>query len=118
MEGQFCTRDIIQEKLCHQYRKCGNPPAATVTCPYVCKHKRTVPITKAGANTDHFLQNAFSERLCSFGFNLYLMFIVDLMHEFELGVWRALFIHLLRILQVADKNLVHELDHRSVIYNS
>lgn len=34
------------------------------------------------------------------------------MHEFELGVWKALFIHLLRILNSQDKNLVDELDRR------
>jgi hypothetical protein len=27
------------------------------------------------------------------------MLVVDLLHEFELGVWKALFIHLLRILE-------------------
>jgi hypothetical protein len=40
------------------------------------------------------------------------MLVVDLMHEFELGVWKNLFIHLLRILTVVDKNLIHELDRR------
>jgi hypothetical protein len=60
------------------------------------------------------LQNAFSERLSPLGFNLFAMFLLDIMHEFELGVWRALFIHLLRILQAADKTLVHELDRRYV----
>lgn len=40
------------------------------------------------------------------------MLVVDLMHEFELGVWKALFIHLLRILAVVNPNLLHELDHR------
>jgi hypothetical protein len=40
------------------------------------------------------------------------MFVVDLMHEFELGVWKSLFIHLLRILQAHDKTLLHELDRR------
>jgi len=34
------------------------------------------------------------------------------MHEFELGVWKALFIHLLRILNAEDKALVDELDRR------
>lgn len=34
------------------------------------------------------------------------------MHEFELGVWKALLIHLLRMLNAADKALVHELDRR------
>jgi hypothetical protein len=40
------------------------------------------------------------------------MLVVDLLHEFELGVWKALFIHLLRILNAVDKVLVHELDRR------
>jgi hypothetical protein len=34
------------------------------------------------------------------------------MHDFELGEWRMLFIHLLRILDAADKNLLVELDRR------
>jgi hypothetical protein len=45
------------------------------------------------------------------------MLLVDLMHEFELGVWKALFIHLIRILAAADKSLVHELDRRCVLYS-
>lgn len=40
------------------------------------------------------------------------MLVVDLMHEFELGVWKAVFIHLLRILSAEDSNLIHELDRR------
>lgn len=36
------------------------------------------------------------------------------MHEVELGVWKALFIHLLRILESVNENLLHELDKRSV----
>lgn len=40
------------------------------------------------------------------------MLVVDLMHEFELGVWKALFIHLLRILNAEDPGLVHTLDQR------
>jgi hypothetical protein len=34
------------------------------------------------------------------------------MHEIELGVWKALFIHLLRILKSTNANLLHELDQR------
>jgi hypothetical protein len=34
------------------------------------------------------------------------------MHEVELGVWRALFMHLLRILEAQDENTLHELDRR------
>ncbi|KAH7917181.1 hypothetical protein BV22DRAFT_1052620, partial [Leucogyrophana mollusca] len=61
------------------------------------------------------LQNAFSKRLGSLGFNLFFMLVVDLLHEFELGVWKALFTHLIRILSAAGvgEALVHELDRRS-----
>lgn len=43
---------------------------------------------------------------------MFPMFVVDLMHEFELGVWKALFIHLIRILESVDATLVCELDRR------
>lgn len=47
-------------------------------------------------------------------FSLHRMLVVDFMHEFELGVWKALFTHLIRLLY-AQKNgvaRVAELDHR------
>jgi len=40
------------------------------------------------------------------------MLVVDLMHEFELGVWKALFIHLLRILCSVNAASLHELNYR------
>lgn len=40
------------------------------------------------------------------------MLVVDLMHEFELGIWKALFIHLLRVLNAENPSLVHQLDQR------
>lgn len=43
---------------------------------------------------------------------MFLLLVVDQMHEFELGVWRALFIHLLRMLESLDKTLINELDRR------
>lgn len=49
------------------------------------------------------VQNAFLDKLSQLGFNYFQMLIVDLMHEFELGVWKSLFIHLLRILDAHDK---------------
>jgi hypothetical protein len=44
------------------------------------------------------------------------MLVVDLMHEFELGVWKAVFRHLIRILyaSVPNGSLVMELDRRLV----
>jgi hypothetical protein len=57
-------------------------------------------------------QNAFSDRLAPLGYDFFSMFVVDLMHDFELGDWRALFIHLLRILDAVDSKLLIELDRR------
>jgi hypothetical protein len=42
------------------------------------------------------------------------MLTVDLMHEFELGIGKALLIHLIRILSAADKGLINELDRRCI----
>jgi hypothetical protein len=43
------------------------------------------------------------------------MFVVDLLHEFELGVWKATFIHLLRILYAAGGNAIQELNQRQFL---
>jgi hypothetical protein len=40
------------------------------------------------------------------------MLVVDLLHEFELGVWKAVFIHLLRIIESVDESLIAELNRR------
>jgi hypothetical protein len=42
------------------------------------------------------------------------MLVIDLMHEFELGVWKALFTHLIRVLYSAAPGgkLVGLLDER------
>ncbi|KAF8147208.1 hypothetical protein K438DRAFT_1989788 [Mycena galopus ATCC 62051] len=57
--------------------------------------------------------NAFIERLGD-DFNLHQMLVVDFMHEFELGVWKNLFTHLIRLLhaQKDGEKLVAELDRR------
>jgi hypothetical protein len=57
-------------------------------------------------------QNAFSDKLSPLGLNLFDMVVVDLLHEIELGVWKAVFIHLLRLLECENRNLKHELDRR------
>lgn len=43
---------------------------------------------------------------------MFIVLVVDLLHEFELGVWRMLLVHLLRILHASNKDLIHELDRR------
>jgi len=64
----------------------------------------------------HFKKNVLSNKLGPLGFNLFWMFVVDLMHKVKLGIWRALFIHLLRILNAVGRTLVDELDHQYVTH--
>ena len=40
------------------------------------------------------------------------MFVPDLLHEFELGVWKAIFTHLLRILYSCGGNTIQTLNSR------
>jgi hypothetical protein len=58
------------------------------------------------------LQNAFSKRSQEFGFDFHCMLVPDLLHGFELGVWKATFIHLLWTLQYFAKALLQKLDEQ------
>ncbi|OBZ65084.1 hypothetical protein A0H81_14943 [Grifola frondosa] len=58
------------------------------------------------------VSNAFSDRLGPLGFDFHPMLVNDIMHEVELGVWKSVFIHLLRILDCISKDAVRELDRR------
>lgn len=42
------------------------------------------------------------------------MFVPDLLHEFELGVWKAIFTHLIRILYAAGSSGIQSLNWRYV----
>ncbi|KAH9924456.1 uncharacterized protein B0H18DRAFT_1105032 [Fomitopsis serialis] len=57
-------------------------------------------------------RSAFSERLADTGFNFYSLFVPDILHEFELGVWKAIFIHLLRILYAEGKDRIQIVNER------
>ena len=46
------------------------------------------------------------------------MLAVDLMHEVELGVWKAVFIRLLRVLDYQNESLKHELDRRQALFEA
>ena len=64
---------------------------------------------------DSSIQNAFSSRLAATGFDIFSALVVDLLHEFEIGVWKSLFNHLLRVLQACGgtkEALANELDER------
>lgn len=56
-------------------------------------------------------RNAFSV-LRAHGFNFYSMFVPDLLHEFELGVWKAVFTHCIRILHVVGNNSISIFNER------
>lgn len=56
--------------------------------------------------------NAFSQRLSPYGFNHFKMYVPDAMHEFEIGVWKACFVHLLRILYAYGHDTIQELNNR------
>ena len=43
-------------------------------------------------------------------FDLFHILVVNLLHEFELGVWRAIFTHLLQILDGLKGNILGKLD--------
>ncbi|KAF8603666.1 hypothetical protein BDV93DRAFT_523134 [Ceratobasidium sp. AG-I] len=57
-------------------------------------------------------ENAFSRRLRLFGFDIFESLTVDLLHEFELGVWKSVFLHLLRILHSTDSRSVIQFNER------
>ena len=58
------------------------------------------------------LQNAFSTKLGPHGFDFYSLFVPDLLHEFDLGVWKAVFTHLIRVLYAAGGDAIQALNER------
>ncbi|KAI0749293.1 hypothetical protein C8Q80DRAFT_1100762 [Daedaleopsis nitida] len=58
-------------------------------------------------------QSAFSIRLSPHGVNSYQILAPDLMHEFELGVWRGIFDHLVRLIHAQPgDNAIKEFNRR------
>ncbi|KAH9012682.1 hypothetical protein EDB84DRAFT_1278570, partial [Lactarius hengduanensis] len=43
-------------------------------------------------------RNAFSEKLAGIGQDYHDFFVVDLLHEFEIGIWKSVLTHLIRML--------------------
>jgi hypothetical protein len=50
--------------------------------------------------------------IARFGFNFFDMLVPDFMHEFELGVWKAVFTHLVRILVSHSDGTIQEFNRR------
>ncbi|KAF7327131.1 hypothetical protein MKEN_00289800 [Mycena kentingensis (nom. inval.)] len=72
------------------------------------------PVNRALGNKSFVpIKNAFG-KLTEAGadFNLFEMFVPDLLHEIELGVFKSVFIHMIRLLYAIDKRNVIALDER------
>lgn len=48
------------------------------------------------------------------GFNVYRIFVVDFLHEFELGVWKATLVHLIRIMYALGDSTITNFNKRQV----
>ncbi|CUA69692.1 Colossin-A [Rhizoctonia solani] len=57
-------------------------------------------------------ENAFLKQLLPLKFDFYKIFVVDLLHEVELGVWKSLLKHLIRILYGCGNDTVAEFNRR------
>ncbi|KZP03709.1 hypothetical protein FIBSPDRAFT_672759, partial [Athelia psychrophila] len=77
---------------------------------YVVNSSRVDELLKAESYVP--TENAFSHRLSKDGFDFFTLLVVDLMHEFELGVWKNLLTHLIRILHSQGAQSVHEFNER------
>jgi hypothetical protein len=57
-------------------------------------------------------QSAF-ERLVPLGLDVFKMLVPDVLHEFELGIWKMILAHLVRLLYASGgDSAVNELDNR------
>lgn len=59
-------------------------------------------------------QNAFTERLGGLDFDIFDALVVDFMHETELGDFKSLIKHLVRILNSLGSDVVNEFNERYV----
>ncbi|KXN92896.1 hypothetical protein AN958_07831 [Leucoagaricus sp. SymC.cos] len=75
------------------------------------KYLRSVVSSEAIQHLAYIPSNAFVERLGG-GFNPSKMLTVNLLHEIELGTWKTLFTHLIRLLYSAGNDLVSKLDEQ------
>ncbi|KAG6860910.1 hypothetical protein C0995_006164 [Termitomyces sp. Mi166 len=58
------------------------------------------------------VENAFSQLLLPNNQKYFGLYVLDLLHEFEIGVWKQVFSHLIHMLYTYGPDAVAELDHR------
>jgi len=54
----------------------------------------------------------FSTKLGQYGFDFYTLFVPDLLHEFDLGVWKAVFTHLIWVLYAVGGDTIQVLNEQ------
>jgi len=69
-----------------------------------------IRLCMAPKDTNHNSKNAFMA--CLPDLDIYSLLTVDLLHKFELGVWKALLTHILQILTAHSANAINEFDRR------
>ncbi|KAH8093841.1 hypothetical protein BXZ70DRAFT_897117 [Cristinia sonorae] len=80
---------------------------------YVVNSKHVEDLLKATSAVP--TKNAFSERIqqrADTRFNFHRILSPDHLHEWEIGNWKAIFLHLIRILEAVSPELVHEMNKR------
>ncbi|KAG6905315.1 hypothetical protein DXG01_003463 [Tephrocybe rancida] len=73
------------------------------------------PIDRVLGDSHVPVKNALSQLLLPKGQNYFDLFIPDIMHKFELGVWKNVFTHLIHMLHMYGPESVAELDCRTDI---
>ena len=103
--GDLCTRQTFERFSCRIHSQSGiagsNTGEIVICCP--------VSLEQQSWNT---LQNSFCEQLSPLGFKLFPSLVVDLMHEFELGVLKSVLKHLVQIIYAIDPHKINILNER------
>lgn len=98
----------LQCRVCSGWYRCREAAGEHVTCASQCRPSGSSILHYAN---EHAHQNAFMKHLPDL--NVYALLTVDVLHEVELGVWKALFTHILQIIQLSPHGH-NELDRRYV----
>ncbi|KAI0682109.1 hypothetical protein C8T65DRAFT_597538 [Cerioporus squamosus] len=62
-------------------------------------------------------RSAYSIRLREHNFNFYSLFAPDFMHEVELGVWKTIFTHFMRMLYAVGGDAIQTLNKKCVLFS-
>lgn len=63
------------------------------------------------------VQSTFSQRFAEHGINFYSWFVPDVLHEFEIGVFKAFFTHILQVLHAFGTENIATLNCRYVSHD-